>query len=69
MAVKNALYLSSKFLLRLSAESTHGVPIGASSGIYKPDRVELLTRLMQEHGVPLPAAGNRTLGGNAAAKK
>jgi ankyrin repeat protein len=48
-------------------EWAQGVPIGASSGIYKADTVELLTRLMQEHGVPLPAASNRTMGGNVAA--
>ena len=30
-----------------------GVPIGMSSGVYRADTVELLTRLMQERGVPV----------------
>jgi ankyrin len=50
-------------------EWAQGVPIGASSGIYKADTVALLTRLMNEHGVPIPQATNRTVGGNAAVKK
>jgi ankyrin repeat protein len=50
-------------------EWAQGVPIGASSGIYKADTVALLTRLMNEHGVPLPQATNRTVGGNVSVKK
>ena len=49
-------------------EWAQGVPIGASSGIYKADTVALLTRLMNERGVPLPQATNRTAGGNVAVK-
>jgi ankyrin repeat protein len=45
-----------------------GVPIGASSGIYHPESVELLTKLMEDRGIPVVAA-KRTLGGNAGAKK
>lgn len=50
-------------------EWAQGVPIGASSGIYKADTVALLTRLMNERGVPLPQATNRTVGGNVVVKK
>jgi uncharacterized protein len=50
-------------------EWAQGVPIGASSGIYKAETVALLTRLMKEHGVPLPQATNRTVGGNVVVKK
>ena len=50
-------------------EWAQGVPIGASSGIYKADTVALITRLMTERGIPLPQATNRTVGGNVGVKK
>ena len=50
-------------------EWAQGVPIGASSGIYKAETVALLTRLMNERGVPLPQTTNRTVGGNVVVKK
>jgi ankyrin repeat protein len=45
-----------------------GVPIGASSGIYHPEAVELLTKYMTEQGIPIVAA-TRTLGGNVGRKQ
>jgi ankyrin repeat protein len=45
-----------------------GVPIGASSGIFHPEAVELLTNYMTEQGIPITTS-QRTLGGNAGAKK
>jgi ankyrin repeat protein len=45
-----------------------GVPIGASSGIFHPEAVEMITNYMKEQGIPIVTA-NRTLGGNAGAKK
>jgi hypothetical protein len=45
-----------------------GVPIGASSGIYHPEAVDMITAYMKEQGIPIVTA-TRTLGGNAGAKK
>ena len=43
-----------------------GVPVGVQSAIYHAEAVDLITKLMQEKGVPLPT-GARTVGGNARA--
>lgn len=45
-----------------------GVVVGVQSAIYHADAVELIEKLMREKGVPIPLI-NRTLGGNAVAKK
>ena len=44
-----------------------GVVIGVQSAIYHPEAVELMTKMMNERGIPIPAV-TRTLGGNAKAK-
>jgi len=41
-----------------------GVVIGVQSAIYHPEAVALVTKLMNERGIPIPAV-TRTLGGNA----
>jgi hypothetical protein len=45
-----------------------GVPVGVQSAIYHADAVELITKLMKERGIPIPAL-TRTVGGNAVAAK
>lgn len=44
-----------------------GVVIGVQSAIYHTEAVELVTKLMNDRGIPIPKV-NRTLGGNAKAK-
>jgi ankyrin repeat protein len=44
-----------------------GVRISAASPIYKEDTVELLTKLMKEHGVALPETALKTIGGKRSA--
>ena len=46
-----------------------GVVVGVQSAIYHADAVELITKLMQERGLPMPKGSNRTLGGNAVVSK
>jgi ankyrin repeat protein len=41
-----------------------GVVIGVQSAIYHPEAVELITKMMKERNIPIPAV-TRTLGGNA----
>jgi len=44
-----------------------GVVIGVQSAIYHTEAVELITKMMNERGIPIPKV-TRTLGGNAKAK-
>jgi ankyrin repeat protein len=43
-----------------------GVRISAASPIYKEETVNLLTKLMKEHGVPVPDTALKTIGGKRA---
>jgi len=45
-----------------------GVVIGVQSAIYHPEAVALITKMMNERNIPIPAV-TRTLGGNAKAVK
>jgi ankyrin repeat protein len=52
----------------LPLDWAEGVTIGVQSAIYHAEAVDLITRLMKEKGIPIPAR-TRTIGGNAVAKK
>lgn len=52
----------------LALDWAQGVTIGVQSAIYHADAVALITKLMNEKGIPIPTR-TRTIGGNAVAKK
>lgn len=51
----------------LPLDWAEGVTIGVQSAIYHPEAVALITKLMNEKGIPIPSR-TRTIGGNAFAK-
>jgi ankyrin repeat protein len=52
----------------LPLDWAQGVTIGVQSAIYHAEAVDLITKLMNEKGIPIPSR-TRTIGGNAVAKK